>query len=189
MTLILDKKCDELKKQQSDTKESFESNLKKQKDEFAKQHEQEMENLQENLKLRMEEKERLMQEGFEEKANLIKEELQEAKEDIAKKERDRNEMEEKLKKEMGEKIKQMEEEQRERIGVIQQLQAHVRAGKSGMFTEVFRKMAGGFHACANDKIDDWTKEEFADMFSSVGKLFDRVTTPNITFSLGQGPKK
>ena len=81
MKRLLEDQNSSLQKQQNEMKESYENNLRKQKEEYARQHDQDMENLQTNMKLAMEEKERLVKDGFEE--HLMKEELREAKEDIA----------------------------------------------------------------------------------------------------------
>merc|ERR1711915_1081195 len=100
----------ELKKLQKEKEETYENNIRKQKEEFARQHQKDMDNLKSNLTLAMEEKERLMKEGFKEHSDLMKEELREAKEEIELKERRQKEMELKMKNEMYEKIKKMREE-------------------------------------------------------------------------------
>eukprot|EP00092_Neocalanus_flemingeri_P041411 GFUD01045093.1.p1 GENE.GFUD01045093.1~~GFUD01045093.1.p1 ORF type:complete len:651 (+),score=203.16 GFUD01045093.1:211-2163(+) len=131
MKLLLEEQNSALKKQQNEIKESYENNLRKQKEEFARQHDQDMKNLQTNMKLAMEEKERLMKEGFEEHANLMQEELRDAKEDIAEKERNQKELQEKMKNEMDDKISKMKEEEKERVKRIEEMQAKVEEGNRG----------------------------------------------------------
>lgn len=135
MRQFLETQNSELQKQQKEMQETYENNIKKQKEEFARQHENDMENLQKNMKLAMEEKERLMQEGFKEHADLMKEELREAKEDIAEKESKHREMEDKMKKEIDDKIARMKEEEQERIKRIEELHKQVEneSGAGGLF--------------------------------------------------------